>query len=84
MYGPIPSITIEKFESPPPDRALKTPKNSFPPRTWLIRVTSTPGTGIEARRRKMNKAPTTKSTLFLRVLSVISVFIFLKNEFMKV
>jgi hypothetical protein len=30
MYGPTPSITIERVESPPPEKIFKRPKN------WLL------------------------------------------------
>ena len=81
MYGPIPSITIENRESPPPESALNTPKNWFPLRNWLIRSGSTPGTGIAASMRNIKSPNTTKSTLIRSDLSVMSVLILLKNEF---
>ena len=79
IYGPTPSMMIERFESPPPEKIFKIPKN------WLLfknleRATvSIPGIGIEARSLKTINEPSTNKIRFLKDGSTQINFTFSKN-----
>src|SRR3989344_7094409 len=61
MYGPAPSITIERLESPPPEKIFKRPKNWLLEKKAASAFLSTPGIGTDARKRKSASAPMTKN-----------------------
>ena len=75
MYGPTPSINIDRCESPPPVKILRVPRN------WLLLkkassfILSIPGIGIPASNRNTIRASSTNKTRDLSVLSVNIVFI---------
>ena len=79
MYGPTPSIMIDKVESPPPENIFRTPRN------WLLFMNednlkaSIPGIGIAERSLKTRRAARTNNTRDLKDLSVNIILILLKT-----
>ena len=78
MYGPTPSMIIDKLESPPPENIFKMPKNWLLARNRLSSTVSMPGIGIAASNLNTIKAAKTNKTLFLKILSVQINFILLQ------
>src|SRR3989344_5655078 len=79
IYGPTPSITIERRESPPPENIFKMPKKSLLERNWLRATGSTPGIGmLESSINTINENSTNR-TLFRKVISTHTNFILLKK-----
>src|ERR1035437_1075358 len=70
MYGPTPSMIMERVVSPPPENIFKIPKNWLLERNLLSSIVSTPGMGIEASNLKITKAKSTNKTLLRKVVSV--------------
>ena len=69
MYGPTPRSTIDRLESPPPEKIFRSPKNWFDERNDSSLNVSIPGTGKAASIRKAIKAPRVKR---IRLRSVAS------------
>ena len=63
MYGPTPSIIIERFDSAPPEKIFKSPKNWFPAKKDRNCSMSTTGTGIVDANRKTASKKRTKIIL---------------------
>jgi len=51
MYGATPKRTMEIFDSPPPEKILRSPKKAFSSKSRFKANTSTPGSGMLAIRR---------------------------------
>src|SRR3989344_7569237 len=79
MYGPTPSIIMERLESPPPEKIFNIQKNWLPARNLLSSTASIPGIGIAERSRKTTSEKSTKMTLRRRDMSVQINFIFAKK-----
>jgi hypothetical protein len=79
MYGPTPSIIIERFDKPPPENMFNIPKNWLFERNLFNATVSIPGIGIAERNLKSIKEKSTKSILFLRDFSVKANFILFKK-----
>jgi hypothetical protein len=79
IYGPTPSITIERLESPPPEKIFSIPKNWLFERNLLSARVSIPGIGIAASNRNRIREPRTKSTFFLKDESFQTNFILLQK-----
>ena len=71
MYGETPSIIIERFESPPPEKIFKSPKKSLPEINCSKRKVSIPGIGMVAIKRKATNIKRVNKILFLRILSPV-------------
>src|SRR3989338_7344032 len=72
-------MMIERFESPPPEKMFRMPKNWLLERKRLSSRVSMPGMGMAARTRKTTKAKSTKRILLRRDMSVqISFILFQK------
>src|SRR3989344_4416386 len=95
MKGPTPSITIDRFERPPPEKRFKRLRNSLPANRLWRRSVSISGIGMTARKREMAKIPSTNNIRPLRDLSPkiscnfsvnldILFNLFLSQEFLKV
>src|SRR3989344_5151092 len=69
MYWPTPSMTMERFESPPPEKIFKRPRNWLLFRKASRRAASIEGMGTVARMRKTRSAPNTNR---IRMRSVSS------------
>src|SRR3989344_6994175 len=69
IYGPTPSMTMERFDNPPPENRFKRFKNSLPEKRLASLEVSIPGTGISAKRRVIARINNTKNILFRRDLS---------------
>ena len=80
MYGPTPSMIIERLESPPPEKIFKIPKNWLLERNLDKATVSMPGIGIAERSLKTTRATKTNNTLFRNTLSVQINFILFQND----
>ena len=67
IYGPTPSIMIEREEIPPPEKMSRRPRNWLPASSLSRLAISTPGIGIFESKRKTTKAPRAK-TIRLRMI----------------
>ena len=82
MYGPTPSMTIERFDRPPPEKMFRMPKNWLLARNCWSAPALTPGTGIVAISRKAAKRPIITRMRFLSGRSFQIILIFWKKVFM--
>nr|AKQ05747.1 hypothetical protein [uncultured Parcubacteria bacterium Rifle_16ft_4_minimus_31020] len=79
IYGPTPSMIIDKLESPPPENIFKMPKNWLLDRKRLSSSVSMLGIGIVESSLNIINEKSTKRTLFLRVVSVQTNFSLFKK-----
>ncbi len=70
MYGPTPSIIIDRLDSPPPEKTFKIPKNWLLDKKPARAGAFTPGIGIAAKILKTINAKSTNRILFRKVRSV--------------
>jgi hypothetical protein len=69
MYGLTPSIIMESFERPPPEKILSKPKKSLPDINCWSRSVSMPGMGMTAIKRNKTRTKRVNKILFLKILS---------------
>src|SRR3989338_9152533 len=79
IYGPTPSMIMERFESPPPENIFRMPKNWLLERKRLSARVSMPGIGIAESNLKTISDKNTNKTLFRRVVSVQTNFVLFKK-----
>src|SRR3989344_5417320 len=65
MYGPKPSMAIERLSKAPPENIFKNPKSWLPDKKLFRASAFTPGMGIAAKTLKQTKMKAITRTLFL-------------------
>ena len=65
MYGPTPSMIMERLVNPPPEKMFKMPKNWLLERNLFSSTVSIPGIGIAAKTKTNSSFKLSKRWLYL-------------------